>query len=180
LHCNDVVVIALGSNLRGKFKSSQDLLDAAVERLSSAGLRLRSRSRWWRSKSWPDPLQPPYINGIALVEPDHDPVRMLEKLQGIENEFGRLRGGVGHPRTLDLDIIAHGQIISADETLILPHPRAHLRRFVMGPLAELAPGWRHPVLNLSADELVWGTHIGNDALPIEYRDDASLAWQQAD
>ena len=70
------------------------------------------------------------------------------------------------PRTLDLDLIAYGREISAARGLILPHPRAHDRLFVMGPLAEIAPGWVHPVLGRTAAELVVSATVGRDARPL--------------
>lgn len=67
------------------------------------------------------------------------------------------------PRTLDLDLIAHGRTLSDDPAMILPHPRAHERLFVMGPLAEIAPGWRHPILGATAAELAAAATVGADA-----------------
>jgi 2-amino-4-hydroxy-6-hydroxymethyldihydropteridine diphosphokinase len=83
-----------------------------------------------------------------------------------EQAFGRIRGAPNASRTLDLDLIAHGRTVSADPNLTLPHPRAHERLFVMGPLAEIAPDWRHPVLGATASELAAGASVGRDARPI--------------
>ena len=83
----------------------------------------------------------------------------------LENQFGRERSVRNAPRTLDLDLIAHGRIVSQAPELTLPHPRAHERLFVMGPLAEIAPDWRHPVLGASAAELAAWASVGRDARP---------------
>ena len=89
---------------------------------------------------------------------------LLAMLQEIELRFGRVRDERNAARTLDLDLLDyHGQI-SATPLLILPHPRLHLRRFVLVPLAEIAPEWRHPLSGLSAEELLAG--LGEDQ-PIE-------------
>ena len=83
----------------------------------------------------------------------------------IEDAFGRRRSVRNAPRTLDLDLIAYGRSSGDLEGLILPHPRAAERRFVMGPLAEIAPDWRHPTGGRTARELAASASIGSDARP---------------
>ncbi len=156
-------MVALGSNLAGGFASSQALLDAAITCFPAAGLRVLARSRWWRSAAWPDPAGPAYRNGVALVEPDGDPQALLCALLDIERRFGRVRADRNAPRTLDLDLIAVGRLVLETPRLILPHPRAHERLFVMGPLAEIAPAWRHPVSGLTAADLAARATVGLDA-----------------
>jgi 2-amino-4-hydroxy-6-hydroxymethyldihydropteridine diphosphokinase len=161
-----IVVIALGSNLRGRFPSTHALLDAALERFGEADLNVRKSSRWWRSTSWPDRTLPVYLNGVALVDTDLDPRGVMTRLRAIEHAFGRERDEPNAPRTLDLDLIAQGRLRVREADLIVPHPRAHERLFVMGPLAELAPDWIHPVLGLSAAELAVAARVGRDAEPL--------------
>jgi 2-amino-4-hydroxy-6-hydroxymethyldihydropteridine diphosphokinase len=163
---NDAVVIALGSNLAGGFESSNALLAAALEAFELAGLSVLRVSSWWRSASWPDPTRPDYLNGVALVGTSLAPVAVLRVLQDIEGAFGRVREAPNAPRTLDLDLIAHGRAVIDAGDLILPHPRAAERLFVMGPLAEIAPGWIHPVLGRSARALAVDASVGADARPL--------------
>ncbi|MFL5295613.1 MAG: 2-amino-4-hydroxy-6-hydroxymethyldihydropteridine diphosphokinase [Phenylobacterium sp.] len=171
-HLDDAVVVALGSNLAGGFASCEALLEAALARFPGAGLPIIARSRWWRSAAWPDPAGPEYRNGIAIVEANRPPEAVLEALFAMEQAFGRDRAAKNSPRTLDLDLIAHGrQVIDALPNkarmgLTLPHPRAHERLFVMGPLAEIAPGWRHPVLERTAADLAASATVGTDARPV--------------
>lgn len=162
----EVGVIALGSNLPGAHASSRRLLDAAVARLPDAGFPVVAVSRWWRSPAWPDPSHPDYLNGVALVETALGPAEALTALLRLESVFGRQRGAPNAPRTLDLDLIALGTLVLNAPGLILPHPRAHLRRFVMGPLAELVPDWIHPSLGLTARDLAASAPIGREARPI--------------
>ncbi len=157
--------MALGSNVAGEFASSEELLEAALARFPEAGLRVLKRSSWWRSTAWPDPQAPEYRNGVALVEAQGGPAAALEALLSIESVFKRRRGSRNAPRTLDLDLIAYGDNVLDLPGLILPHPRAHERRFVMGPLAEIAPGWRHPVSGRTAEELAAEATVGIDARP---------------
>jgi len=91
----------------------------------------------------------------------------MRALLDLEVRFDRGRAAPNSPRTLDLDLIAHGRTIVSTPELIVPHPRAHLRRFVMGPLSEVAPAWVHPQLARSAEDLARTATIGVDAAPIE-------------
>jgi 2-amino-4-hydroxy-6-hydroxymethyldihydropteridine diphosphokinase len=165
LNLDDAVVVALGCNLRDGFASCEALLEAALARFPRAGLPVIARSSWWRSAAWPDPAGPEYRNGIALVEANGPPEAVLEALFSLERAFGRDRAAKNAPRTLDLDLIAHGRQVVDAPGLSLPHPRAHERLFVMGPLAEIAPAWRHPVLGATAAELAAQATVGRDATP---------------
>jgi 2-amino-4-hydroxy-6-hydroxymethyldihydropteridine diphosphokinase len=162
---DEAVVVALGSNLAGGCASSEALLEAALAQFSRAGLPVVARSSWWRSDAWPDPAGPEYRNGIAIVETPAAPAAVLSALLDIEQAFGRARAARHAPRTLDLDLIAHGRRVIDEPGLVVPHPRAHERLFVMGPLAEVAPAWRHPVLGRTAAELAANAAVGRDARP---------------
>ncbi len=162
---DDAVVVALGSNLAGEFVSSEALLEAALARLVEAGLPVLRRSGWWRSAAWPDPSGPEYRNGVALVEAKTGPKAVLRTLFGVEATFRRVRKGKNSSRTLDLDLIAYGRLVLDEPGLTLPHPRAHERRFVMGPLAEVAPGWRHPTLGRTVEELIAALPPNARAMP---------------
>jgi 2-amino-4-hydroxy-6-hydroxymethyldihydropteridine diphosphokinase len=159
------VVVALGSNLAGDFASSEALLEAALALFPQAGLPVLARSAWWRSAAWPDPAGPEYRNGVAIVEAKGGPHAVLEALLCMVEQLGRSRGPRNAPRTLDLDLIAYGRQVVEAQDLVLPHPRAHERRFVMGPLAEIAPAWRHPVSGQTAAELAASASVGRDAEP---------------
>jgi len=163
---DDAVFIALGSNLAGAFSSSRSLLEATLGCLSLTGLNVTHRSRWWRSVAWPDQTGPDYLNGVILVETQLAAREIMPALLTFEAKFGRGRDAPNAPRTLDLDLIAFGRSIIAEPGLTVPHPRAAERRFVMGPLADIAPDWRHPVLGCSAASLARSAPIGIDAQPL--------------
>ncbi len=166
IFCDDAVVVALGSNLTGQYRSSRALLEAALTRFPTFGLNVTARSCFWRSAAWPNPADPPYFNAVALVDTALDARRIMRNLLDLETQFGRIRDAENGPRTLDLDLIGFGRDVIDEPGLILPHPRAHLRRFVMGPLAEICPEWRHPRLGRSAAELVADAFVGADARPL--------------
>jgi 2-amino-4-hydroxy-6-hydroxymethyldihydropteridine diphosphokinase len=155
--------VALGSSLAGEFASSEALLEAALTQFPQAGLPVVARSSWWRSAAWPDPAAPEYRNGIVLVEARAGPQALLDQLFAVETRFARRRGAKNAPRTLDLDLIAYGRQVIDAPGLVVPHPRAHERLFVMGPLAEVAPDWVHPVLGRTAAELAASATVGRDA-----------------
>ena len=166
MNTDDAVIVALGGNLALEGQAVQAVLELAAGRLAAAGLKPVRRSGWWRSAAWPDPAEPAYLNAVAWVETALEPHDVLQALLEIETAFGRRRSVPNAPRTLDLDLIAYGRRILDEPNLVLPHPRAAERLFVMGPLAEIAPDWRHPVTGQTAAALAAGATVGTDAAPI--------------
>ena len=165
LNLDEAVIIALGGNLAGDYGSCEALLEAALVGFAAAGLPVVRRSSWWTSTAWPDPSAPAYRNGVVFVETQMGPEEAMTALLEIELRFGRVRSAKNASRTLDLDLIAFGRRVMDSSDLVLPHPRAHERAFVMGPLAALAPEWVHPVLGLTAQQLAANAQVGSDAAP---------------
>ena len=157
------VIVALGCNDKGAWPDCRAALEAAVARFPDEGITVIARSGWWASKAWPDPEDPPFLNGVAVVSTELDPHALLSALSRIEEAFCRQRGALNAPRTLDLDLIAYGRETGDCDGLILPHPRAEDRAFVMRPLTEIAPAWRHPVSGETARSLGERATVGADA-----------------
>ena len=150
-----MILIGIGSNLAAPaFGSPEDTVSAAVAQLPAVGIRVVLRSRWYRSAPVPPSDQPWYVNGVAAVETRLTPTALLAALLLLETRFGRRRSVPNAARTLDLDLLDYDGRQSASERLTLPHPRLHERRFVLAPLAEIAPDWRHPRRGVSAKELL--------------------------
>jgi 2-amino-4-hydroxy-6-hydroxymethyldihydropteridine diphosphokinase len=155
-----MILVAIGANLPAA-DGAPPLLTcerAAAELDGVAGLRIAGLSRWFQTAPMPPSGQPAYINGVARLAGTATPEDLLAALQRIEQQFGRVRGVPDAARTLDLDIIAMGDVIRAAPDPVLPHPRMHQRAFVLAPLLDVAPDWRHPVLGRTARALL-------DALP---------------
>jgi 2-amino-4-hydroxy-6-hydroxymethyldihydropteridine diphosphokinase len=112
--------------------------------LEERGVKILSVSSFYETPAWPDPGQPAYVNAVAAVETTLQPVELLTLLHGVETDFGRLRSAPNAPRTLDIDLLDHDGTIMAG-VVTLPHPRIAERSFVLVPLAQVAPDWRHPV-----------------------------------
>ncbi|HEV2334590.1 MAG TPA: 2-amino-4-hydroxy-6-hydroxymethyldihydropteridine diphosphokinase [Stellaceae bacterium] len=150
-----MILVGIGSNLAATgFASPQETASAAVAQLPAIGARVVRCSRWYLSEPVPPSDQPWYVNAVALVETRLTPAALLSALLALEAHFGRRRGVPNAARTLDLDLLDYDGRRSATRRLVLPHPRLHERRFVLAPLAEIAPHWRHPLFAMSACELL--------------------------
>lgn len=101
-----------------------------------------------------DPGPGRFLNGIVRLETALPPDRLLDACRKIEEALGRDQANRRGPRTMDLDLLSYGDRVLDDGRVQIPHPRLHVRRFVLTPLAELDPGWTHPVLHRSAQELL--------------------------
>ncbi|MDP8255767.1 MAG: 2-amino-4-hydroxy-6-hydroxymethyldihydropteridine diphosphokinase [Candidatus Alcyoniella australis] len=142
--------IGLGSNL-GQRRAH---LVYACERLDADGLRLIAASEFIETQPEGNADQPLFQNAAAIVETALDPLELLERLLAIERERGRQRGAANAPRTLDLDLLLYDELTLDDPRLIVPHPRMHLRRFVLEPLCSIAAHWRHPLLQKTVAQLL--------------------------
>jgi 2-amino-4-hydroxy-6-hydroxymethyldihydropteridine diphosphokinase len=147
--------IALGSNLASQHGDRAQTLAFAVERIGNLG-RIVARSSLYETEPVGYHEQPIFLNAVLALETKVEPLELLRALLAIERELGRDRshGVVNGPRTLDLDLLLVGDAIMAGEELTLPHPALAQRRFVLAPLAEIAPQVRHPLRGLTMKELL--------------------------
>ncbi len=159
-----VILIGLGANLPGPAGATPlETLESVLEDLDKRGVRVNRRSRWYRSAPVPKSDQPWFINGVAVVEFDDAPGNLLRILRQVEDKFGRVRRIRNEARVIDLDILAFGDMVEtsgtggrAEGSLELPHPELQNRAFVLRPMAEVVPDWRHPVSGRALDDLIAG------------------------
>lgn len=167
-------LIALGGNLETIAGNPEATIRAAISAISQSGLEVVARSRLYRTPSFPDASDPEYVNACVEISTELSARALLDQLHRIEAAFGRERVQRWGQRTLDLDLLAHGdtmlpddathalwrdlppeqRLLRAPDELILPHPRLHERAFVLIPLSDIAPDWRHPALGLTVTQML--------------------------
>ena len=170
-----ICLIGLGSNLQCGSLNSVDIIASSIFSLNRNGICVSKISKFYKSQAVPSGSGPDFTNAAALIMTSLCPKKILQILHKIELENCRARSVRWGPRTLDLDLLAVGSIISPDkinfehwmnlsselqrreapDMLILPHPRLHERAFVLGPLVDIAPDWFHPVLNKTVSEMFY-------------------------
>ena len=147
------IYVALGGNVPWQGRISADVLRLALGSFPDIGLQVLAASRIWESPAWPEGSRAPaYANAVAHVDTALGPSQVLEGLHVLEARYGRVRSERNAPRTLDLDLIDYQSRLSSYP--MLPHPRLAGRAFVLVPLAEIAPRWRHPVTGMRIDRLL--------------------------
>lgn len=167
-------VLALGANLNLRDNEPSVTLRQAIDALERQGVVIRRVSRFFETPCFPAGAGPDYVNAAALIETDLDPTGLLELLHRVEHQFGRAREQRWGMRTLDLDLVCWEDLVLPDQAeykrwlnlaadeqsqvapdqLIVPHPRLQDRAFVLVPMADIAPDWRHPVLDLTVTEMI--------------------------
>ncbi|OCX61635.1 2-amino-4-hydroxy-6-hydroxymethyldihydropteridine diphosphokinase [Thioclava sp. SK-1] len=179
---NSTFIFALGGNLAGDFSRPDCVFREALHKCSDAGFTLQALSRFYRSAAYPASSGPDFVNACGVLGGEMAPIDALRALHKIEDELGRVREKRWGARVIDLDLLAVGHNVAPDivtlrhwmelpferqqidtpQQLILPHPRMTERGFVLVPLAEIAPNWRHPLTGMTVIDMC-------DALPPEQK-----------
>ena len=167
-------LIALGANMPAAGRAPASTLSRALALLGAVpGISVARVSRWYRTPAWPPGSGADFVNGAAALGSALPPATLMARLHEVEDRLGRTRTLRWGPRACDLDLLGMGDLVLPDpetvsrwmalapgaaaagtpDRLLLPHPRLHERAFVLVPLLDVAPGWRHPVLGRTVAEM---------------------------
>ncbi len=171
------VLIGLGANVTGAWGLPTETLKRALRELEILSDRGFEASRLYRSKPVGPANQPDYVNAVCRIDTKLSPAALLTAFKALERASGRGKGRRWGPRPLDLDILDYkGRVYQwpginftgPRRRLILPHPELHVRAFVLKPLLDVAPDWRHPVLGQTARQMLGRYKRDSDAMrPID-------------
>ncbi len=149
-----MIHINIGSNLQSNVGSRFDNITLSVKLLQEAKIKINKISNFFETPSYPNKQLPKFLNIGLLVDFDKDFNQMFQIIKLIEKKLGRIKSKKNDPRIIDIDIIDFHGIINETKDLILPHPRCHLRNFVLYPILQIDPEWSHPVLKKKAQFLI--------------------------
>lgn len=142
--------LALGSNIGDREANLRE----ALERLDAGDIRVTRRSSLYETAPRELLDQPWFLNAVVEIETSLFPMQLLARMRAVEREMGRRRVMPKGPRNIDIDILFYARAVIATAELEVPHPRLAQRRFVLEPLAEIAPDFRHPVTGKTASEML--------------------------
>tara|TARA_B100000035_G_scaffold156692_1_gene133447 strand:- start:308 stop:793 length:486 start_codon:yes stop_codon:yes gene_type:complete len=149
-----MILVAIGSNLNSKsFGSPEQNCNAAIEILRKY-FEVTQSSSFYKTEPIPKSEQPWFVNCIVNIKSKISPSRILDTLLEIELQFGRKRNRKNEARVIDLDLIAYNNLIVKSLKLTLPHPRMHLRKFVIQPICDINKNWIHPISKKKAFEIL--------------------------
>ena len=149
-----MIHLNIGSNLASKHGSKSDNISLAVNLLINSRVKINKISNFYETPSYPNQNFPKFYNIGLTINYEDDYFDLLKKIKFIEKKLGRTRTKKNNPRIIDIDIIDFkGQIIETSE-IILPHPKSHLRNFVLYPIFQIDPNWSHPILRKNAQFLI--------------------------
>ena len=149
-----MIHLNIGSNLVSNFGSKFKNISIAIDLLADSKIQIKNISNFYETPSYPNKKLPKFINIGVLVNSNLNYLEFLKIIKIIEKKIGRIKAKKNAPRVCDIDIIDFKGIVKNSKILKLPHPRCHLRNFVLFPILEIDPFWKHPILKENVDFLI--------------------------
>ena len=149
-----MIYINIGSNLNSSKGDRLYNIKKGIELIRTKKFKILKISNIYETPSYPNEKHPKFLNICLACKTQIKPEALLKKFKYIEKKLERIKGTKNQPRTCDIDIIDYENRIINTNNIIVPHPRAHLRNFVLYPLYEISPNWFHPVLNKKIEFLI--------------------------
>tara|TARA_B100001248_G_scaffold241238_1_gene207733 strand:- start:259 stop:777 length:519 start_codon:yes stop_codon:yes gene_type:complete len=149
-----MIHINIGSNLESAHGSRFDNITIAIKLLIEARVKIQRISNYYETPSYPNKNFPKFLNVGILANYKSNYLDLLKEIKLIEKKLGRLKSKKNNPRIIDIDIVDFNNSIKNTNKLILPHPRCHLRNFVLYPIFEIDPNWSHPIFKKNAKYLI--------------------------
>ena len=149
-----MIHLNIGSNLVSKYGSRYDNISIAINLLIGSKIKVKKISNFYETPSYPNNKFPKFLNVGLVVDYQKKLFNLFETINQIERKIGRIRSKKNDPRIIDIDIIDFKGEIKKTKQLILPHPKCHLRNFVLFPILQIDPNWFHPILKKNAQYLI--------------------------
>ena len=149
-----MIHLNIGSNLDSKYGSRFNNISIAVDLLINSKIKIKKISNFYETPSYPNNNFPKFLNVGLLVDYNNSYLDLFKIIKKIEKKLGRIRTKKNDPRVIDIDIIDFRSEVKKTKELILPHPRCHLRNFVLFPILQIDPNWSHPILKKNARFLI--------------------------
>ena len=149
-----MIHLNIGSNLDSKHGSRFDNITLAINLLIYSKIKIKKISNYYETPSYPNRKFPNFLNVGLIINYDDSHLALLRKIKLIEKKLGRLKTKKNDPRIVDIDIIDFKGESKKTKELILPHPRCHLRNFVLFPILQIDPNWSHPILKKNVQFLI--------------------------
>ena len=149
-----MIHLNIGSNLDSKYGSRFDNISIAANYLIDSKIKIKKISNFYETHSYPNKSLPKFLNVGVIVDYHDNYLSLLKEIKIIEKKLGRIRTQKNDPRIIDIDIIDFKGEIEKTDKLILPHPKCHLRNFVLFPILQIAPNWSHPITRKNVQFLI--------------------------
>ena len=149
-----MIHINIGSNLDSKYGTRFDNITIAVQLLVQSNIKIKKISNFYETPSYPNQNFPKFLNIVLLGIYEGSCLSLLNINKLIEKKLGRLKSKKNEPRVIDIDIIDFKKMRDNKKELIIPHPKCHLRNFVLYPILQIDPNWKHPILKKNARFLI--------------------------